>query len=156
MRLQRLSLLWQLIEKAAGSEDHAAWKALYKNFKPMFGGNEMFEPQHFMEYTEGLRGFLGGKEDDDFPQNIGVAGFLRELEKNGLGAATAYDKEAKYFDAAAGLDDVERMMEICSGISIRDLVDKLQRPREINIPTTYDDADRRRAKFIAAATKACI
>ena len=155
-RIQRLALIWRLIEKTICSTDKTAWKALHKNFKRTFGGNEVFDPPRFLEYTENLRGFLTGQIEGSRPLNIGVYGFLRELEKNGLGAASNIDQESRYFDAASSLDKPDRMAQICSGASILDLVTKLQRPRDAEVRGVVDETESRRLRFIAAATKACL
>jgi hypothetical protein len=158
IKLQRLSLLWRLIEnKTSIPED---WESLYKPYTGFMGsGRNAFSPNKFLDETDSIREFFlgqGERTDASEPWNIGAEGFLQELEYNGLGKIGTINmtEDIKTIDNVRfkKSDDVSKSV---AGIPILALYDKLIQNHKINVGTLKDD-DMRRTKFIAGATASCL
>jgi hypothetical protein len=172
--IQRLTLLWRLINNKVNERKLDDWEFMYKPYSGvMNSGKSAFDRATFLENTTAIREFFLGQENRTSatePWNVGVEGFLQELERNGMGTnATAVINNDPVIDREPALnisdeinhidntrfDDRESLTERVASMSIRDLYANFISKNNIKVKQLSGD-DHRRAKFIAGATAASL
>ena len=153
-RLQRLSLMWRFVYNKIDVLDD--WRIIHKKYKNLMSGTAFVPHGDFLKETEFIREFFLGHEKksrvpENEPWNIGVEGFLQELERNGMGVMLNMLEEIQGVD---GIDLSKTEVVPMGGKFFLDIFANFQRNSGISVGNLRDN-EKRRARFIAGMTKAC-